>query len=340
MTPPAILPWASRLDAVLAPAALGVTLAIAGADLARLPSFPLPGDAAARWTPSVSTYLAWSALFGLIFVRLAVTLFNGHYGRGARMLWLAWWSMLIVATLAVVSGQFAGGSQAGFWFGVVFHSILSAAPGCTGDCKLWALNVMSQPGKIMLPYRVEVGLLVVLAGLIVVLTRRRMRRADLVLTTRETVITLAGGISAAVALAALMSWRAPFINPDIYLPANPLSTPLQILPDWYLAPWFQMIRGTLSKYMGSVTVLSAWLVPFLLPVLAFGPRSMPFRVMTGIATVALGVAIVTLAFGGRSGPDSQMLNLTRLSVDYYFAYFLLIMPLLNLLDSIVFRRDR
>ena len=101
-----------------------------------------------------------------------------------------------------------------------------------------------------------------------------------------------------------------------------------------------MIRGTLSKYMGSVTVLSAWLVPFLLPILSFGPRSEPFRVMTRIATVVLGVAMVTLATIARHGPDLAVPVITWWLISTYFAYFLLIMPLVNLLDTFVFRRAR
>ena len=58
-------------------------------------------------------------------------------------------------------------------------------------------------------------------------------------------------------------------HPDNYIPANPMSTPPHIVPEWYLLPFYAILRSIPSKaggifFMG-LAILSLYMLPVLAP---------------------------------------------------------------------------
>ena len=45
-----------------------------------------------------------------------------------------------------------------------------------------------------------------------------------------------------------------FGNPDNYIPANPLVTPPDIVPEWYLLPFYAMLRSVPQKLIGVIVL--------------------------------------------------------------------------------------
>lgn len=80
-------------------------------------------------------------------------------------------------------------------------------------------------------------------------------------------------------------------------PANPFATPLEILPEWYLYPVFQILRSVPNKLLGVVLMgsvpLGLMLVPFIENVNKF---QNPFRRPVA-TTVFLFGTLVTLWLG-------------------------------------------
>ncbi len=80
-------------------------------------------------------------------------------------------------------------------------------------------------------------------------------------------------------------------------PANPFATPLEILPEWYLYPSFQMLRVIPNKLLGitltSAIPLGLMLVPFIESVNKF---QNPFRRPVA-TTIFLFGTLVTLWLG-------------------------------------------
>ena len=64
-------------------------------------------------------------------------------------------------------------------------------------------------------------------------------------------------------------------EPLNYLPANPLQTPTDIHPLWYLASFYSLLRSVPNKLMGTLLLIFSWFMWFLLPVLDhwFRPKS-------------------------------------------------------------------
>ena len=74
-------------------------------------------------------------------------------------------------------------------------------------------------------------------------------------------------------------------EPDNYIPANPLSTPAHILPEWYFWPFYAILRafttdflGVPAKLWGVLAMFASILLLFLLPWLDTSPvRSNNYR---------------------------------------------------------------
>ncbi len=93
-------------------------------------------------------------------------------------------------------------------------------------------------------------------------------------------------------------------------PANPFATPLEILPEWYLYPVFNILRLVPNKLLGVVLMASVplglILVPFIESVNKF---QNPFRRPVAM-TVFLFGTVVTLYLGiGAALPISKALTL-------------------------------
>lgn len=93
-------------------------------------------------------------------------------------------------------------------------------------------------------------------------------------------------------------------------PSNPFATPLEILPEWYLYPVFQILRVVPNKLLGIVlqtlVPLGLMLVPFLENVNKF---QNPFRRPVATAVFLFGTA-VTLWLGiGAAMPIDKSLTL-------------------------------
>ena len=52
---------------------------------------------------------------------------------------------------------------------------------------------------------------------------------------------------------------------DNYIEANPLVTPAHIVPEWYLLPFYAILRSIPDKLMGVIAMLSAILILAALP---------------------------------------------------------------------------
>ena len=148
-----------------------------------------------------------------------------------------------------------------------------------------------------------------------------------------------------------------FFNPnalghaDNYIPANPLVTPAHIVPEWYLLPFYAVLRAVPDKFGGVMAMFGAIGVLFVLPWLDTSRvRSMRYRPVMKIFFVLFIVNMFILGWCGAELPDAHVIGnfstftlvdgdlnsflwLGRLSTLFYFAFFLVIMPLVGLREK-------
>jgi ubiquinol-cytochrome c reductase cytochrome b subunit len=54
---------------------------------------------------------------------------------------------------------------------------------------------------------------------------------------------------------------------DNYIPANPMQTPPSIVPEWYLLPYYAILRSIPNKLLGVVGMLMSLLILLAMPIL-------------------------------------------------------------------------
>jgi len=122
-------------------------------------------------------------------------------------------------------------------------------------------------------------------------------------------------------------------HPDNYIPANPLQTPAHIVPEWYFLPYYAILRAVPDKLGGVLLMFGSIMIWFVLPWLDRSPvRSMRFRPVARIALFLWTIAFLVLLYCGGKPPEGIYVILARLATAYYFAYFLVILPLLSRLE--------
>ncbi len=148
-----------------------------------------------------------------------------------------------------------------------------------------------------------------------------------------------------------------FYNPnalghaDNYIPANPLVTPAHIVPEWYFLPFYAILRAVPDKLGGVLLMFGAIAVMFVLPWLDTSKvRSMRYRPTAKLYFFIFLLACLILGYCGGQLPDDHVIPhlstftlidadlnsfvwLSRFAALYYFAYFLVILPVLGLTET-------
>jgi ubiquinol-cytochrome c reductase cytochrome b subunit len=135
---------------------------------------------------------------------------------------------------------------------------------------------------------------------------------------------------------------------DNSIPANPLVTPAHIVPEWYMLPFYAILRAIPDKFGGVLAMFGAIGVLFILPWLDTSKvRSMRYRPTMRTFFIIFVIVGLILGWCGAQLPDAPVIGtfktfilidgdlnsylwLTRFATLYYFAFFLIIMPLVGL----------
>jgi ubiquinol-cytochrome c reductase cytochrome b subunit len=138
---------------------------------------------------------------------------------------------------------------------------------------------------------------------------------------------------------------------DNYIPANPLQTPAHIVPEWYMLPFYAILRAIPDKFGGVVAMFGSIGVLFILPWLDTSKvRSMRYRPTMKVFFLVFCLVGLGLGWWGGQLPDAHVIPnlvtfnlvdgdlnsylwLTRLLTAYYFAFFFIILPLVGLKET-------
>ncbi len=138
-----------------------------------------------------------------------------------------------------------------------------------------------------------------------------------------------------------------FFNPnalghaDNYIEANPLVTPASIVPEWYFLPFYAILRAITfdigpitAKLGGVIAMFGSIMVLFILPWLDTSKvRSMRFRPVAQWWFVLFVVACIGLGYLGGKPAEGVYIMWAQIFTAYYFGFFLIILPLLGLLET-------
>ena len=141
-------------------------------------------------------------------------------------------------------------------------------------------------------------------------------------------------------------------HPDNYIEANPLSTPAHIVPEWYFLPFYAILRAFDSevwvvqlanflsfgvidaKFFGVLAMFGAIVVLALVPWLdTSSVRSGRYRPMFKWWFYLLVVDFIVLMWVGAMPPEGIYPYIALLGSAYWFAFFLVVLPLLGVIET-------
>nr|BCV68718.1 cytochrome b [Sinanodonta tumens] len=112
-------------------------------------------------------------------------------------------------------------------------------------------------------------------------------------------------------------------DPENYIPANPLSTPVHIQPEWYFLFAYAILRSIPNKLGGVIALLTSILILTLVPMLHYNTmRSNSFYPMSQILFwTFLGIFLV-LTWIGKQPVEDPFIWIGQTFSTLYFIYFL------------------
>jgi len=141
----------------------------------------------------------------------------------------------------------------------------------------------------------------------------------------------------------IVAWFMPdFLGePDNYIEANPLATPSHIVPEWYFLPFYAMLRAITfdilfidSKLGGVLAMFGSLVLLALVPWLDTSRvRSGRYRPRFKWYYWLLVLDFLVLMWCGSQPPQGLVPTISLLGTIFWFAYFLVILPLLGVMEK-------
>lgn len=121
---------------------------------------------------------------------------------------------------------------------------------------------------------------------------------------------------------------------DNYIPANPMVTPTHIVPEFYLLPFYALLRSIPNKTLGVLALLSAILVLLLLPFIHLGlVHTSLFRPVYRVFLYIFFAVFLLLMYLGQAVPSEPFITIGQLLGVYYFIFFVVLIPLISFFET-------
>ncbi len=287
-----------------------------------------------------------SMFFVAVYIHLFRGLYYGSYKPPRELLWCLGIIILLVMMATAFFGYALPWGQMSFWGATVITNLFSAIP-LFGDSIvtwLWGGFSVGDPTlhrfyalHYLLPF-----VIVVVVGLHLVALHRFGSNNPTGIDSKEPQDTIPFhpyytvkdffGLAVFLILYAFFVFYEPnvLLNPDNSIPANPAVTPAHIVPEWYLLPFYAILRAIPNKLLGVTAMFWSIFVLFFVPWLDTSPvRSARFRPVFRVFFWILVADCVLLTFAGGQPPEGTWLFLSRVGAAYYFLHFLLVLPLVG-----------
>ncbi len=290
-----------------------------------------------------------SMFFIVTYIHIFRGLYYGSYKAPRELLWMLGVAILLLMMATAFMGYVLPWGQMSYWGATVITNLFSVIPwiGPKIVTLLWGGFSVDQPTlnrffalHYLLPF-VLVGVIFLHVAALHIVGSNNPLGID-VKTPQDTVpfhpyYTLKDSVGVCVFLmiwAGFVCFAPNFLgDPNNFIPANPLQTPADIVPEWYFLPFYGILRAFPGKGLGVALMFGSLLLLLVLPWLDTSRvRSARFRpIYRKVIWLWIG-SFVLLGVCGAHKPEGIWVILSRIATVYYFAHLLVVLPILGKIE--------
>ncbi|MCC2976303.1 cytochrome b N-terminal domain-containing protein [Sphingomonas sp. PL-96] len=296
-----------------------------------------------------------SMFLAVVYIHIFRGLYYGSYKAPREMVWLLGVVIFLLLMATAFMGYVLPWGQMSFWGAQVITGFFSAIPGIGETIRIWLLGGYAPDNAALnrffslhylLPF-VILGVIILHIWALHIPGSGNPTGVE-VKAEQDTVpfhpyYTAKDGFGLGVFLiifAALLFFAPNYLgHADNYIPANPLSTPAHIVPEWYFWPFYAILRAFTvdfiipAKLWGVLAMFGSILLLFFLPWLDRSPvRSANFRPMYRTLFWVLVADVLVLGFCGGAPAEPAYIIASQIAAAYYFLHFLVLVPIVSALE--------
>ena len=328
----------------------GITLAmhyIADSDLAFASVEHIMRDVNYGWLIRYVHANGASMFFLAVYIHIFRSLYYGSYKSPREVIWIIGMIIYLLMMMTAFMGYVLPWGQMSFWGATVITNLFSAVP-FVGEgivSWLWGGFAVDNPTltrfyalHYLLPFLI-LGLVVLHIWALHVPGNNNPIGIDIKKPSKDTVpfhpyIVIKDGFALLmfIIVFAFFVFYSPNIlgHADNYIEANPMVTPAHIVPEWYLLPFYAILRSVPDKLFGVIAMFASIFVLVILPWLDTSKiRSAVFRPLYRQFYWILVIDVLILGYMGAMPAEGLYLLVARVATAYYFIHFLIIMPILG-----------
>ncbi len=291
-----------------------------------------------------------SMFFIAVYVHMFRGMYYGSYKAPREILWMIGVLIYLIMMATAFMGYVLPWGQMSFWGAKVITNLFSAIPFFGESITTWLWGGFSVDNPTLNRFfSLHYLLPFVLAGLVGLhiwalhVPGNGNPTGINVKSTQDTVpfhpyYTMKDAFAIAVFMllfAAFLFFAPNYLgHATNYLPANPLVTPAHIVPEWYYLPFYAILRAIPDKLGGVVAMFGSILILFVLPWLDTSRvRSGTYRPIFKQFFWIFVLVCIGLGYLGSKPAEGLYVVFSRILTAYYFLHFIVILPLIGLLET-------
>jgi ubiquinol-cytochrome c reductase cytochrome b/c1 subunit len=287
-----------------------------------------------------------SMFFLALYIHMFRGMYYGSYKDPREVLWLLGVIIYLLAVATAFMGYVLPWGQMSFWGATVITSLFSAIPLIGDSITTWLWGGYAVDNATLnrffslhylLPFMIA-GVVVLHIWALHVHGSNNPAGIEKK-TSKDTLpfhpfFTVKDGF-ALVCFLVFFGWFVFYVpnylaDADNYIEANPLQTPVHIVPEWYYLPFYAILRSIPNKLGGAAAMFIAVFVIAFLPWLDTSRvKSAAFRPLYKIFFWLFVVCAILLGYMGSQPPEGGYVIAARFLTVYYFLHFFVILPLLG-----------
>lgn len=282
-----------------------------------------------------------SAFFLVIYIHMARTLYYGSYRAPRELMWWTGQGLLIMLMATAFMGYLLPWGQMSYWGATVITNLFKVTPYFGEQIVTWLRGDYTVSDAtltrffalhFLLPFLIIGGVVVHLVALHTV---KSSNPSGIDLAAKDNIPfhpyftskDLFGlGIFLIVFSIFVFFFPNMLMDPANFIPANPMQTPAEIVPEWYFLPFYAILRSV-PNMVGGVVAMGLSVMMF-----AFMPLLDRSRIPGGASNrpiVKLGfylflLNMLVLGYVGAHPVTAQTLLIGHIATIFYFGSFFLI----------------